>query len=792
MTDSPYDAGFAAGRTGSKHEKFLSGFAQDEFDRGYEDGMDTRILENGAEAALEAEAEVDTVVDGFVAFLTAGDWYTGERESVAERLAGLRQWKRRLTSSLSGRVSEAELTMVPRFVADAEREEESLIGMLAELDGREAAAYYEDADNVVQEEVRSRTEEGLYDIGEDDGTPLYAAARAVVESAQGYDWEKFASLGAQEWVIDQPEQLLAHRELRYRAAFEYAMDKTAVLANPEQRQQVVEAFLTVAAPEDELPPEIVDEEPVIDPGAEPPADGALDVDVPPEVEDEGGMMDAGPAGEETPAATFTDAVDATQEAVDQLQDVQDKLQQLIGARSDYEHWNEDADRVWWEEEGRHVEEPDFDPDAVDDRAMQAEDQYYDKLYSAVDAANEMIDVQGMSPEDAAANAADMYGVEVEDVLEEGDFRTLAAKEAYGLPEGWGQSAEDTVCPGCGRRVQEGEDECPVCGANTKDYYRPQSSRFEAKIVQGRDYEEWIEQVEAALDAIVGMGVDDLPDQSWYDWFEDGMSPSAAAKKAIKNEGGADVFARRATTDVAQPGGGAPAAQMPASGVGPGGCPQCGAPMQGEQCPSCGFGVNVARRATAEFDQGYEQGFEYGLDWESGSLPPEPSEGEFGRGFNAGVVAGISRRGIDTVVAYRRENRTADVRSSVREGSRRYLADAAHSEFDQILRDVSDAELETFAEEYGLQMASAEPTDEDIYTAVAAHVWETRASRDVRGVADIQSQIRDWKNKLVTATDAGDTEGEDEALNELTKLQAALQRLQGSKKKSRLPWRRKSD
>lgn len=26
------------------------------------------------------------------------------------------------------------------------------------------------------------------------------------------------------------------------------------------------------------------------------------------------------------------------------------------ARSDYAHWNEDADAIWWEEEGRHGSE----------------------------------------------------------------------------------------------------------------------------------------------------------------------------------------------------------------------------------------------------------------------------------------------------------------------------------------------------------------------------------------------------------------------------------------------------
>lgn len=32
------------------------------------------------------------------------------------------------------------------------------------------------------------------------------------------------------------------------------------------------------------------------------------------------------------------------------------------ARSDYDHWNEEADYIWWQEEGRHgtYEEPDDD------------------------------------------------------------------------------------------------------------------------------------------------------------------------------------------------------------------------------------------------------------------------------------------------------------------------------------------------------------------------------------------------------------------------------------------------
>lgn len=36
------------------------------------------------------------------------------------------------------------------------------------------------------------------------------------------------------------------------------------------------------------------------------------------------------------------------------------------ARSDYDHWNEEADRVWWEEEGRFpLDPPDPDDDDLD-------------------------------------------------------------------------------------------------------------------------------------------------------------------------------------------------------------------------------------------------------------------------------------------------------------------------------------------------------------------------------------------------------------------------------------------
>lgn len=46
------------------------------------------------------------------------------------------------------------------------------------------------------------------------------------------------------------------------------------------------------------------------------------------------------------------------------------------SRADYDHWNEDADRIWWEEEGKHAES-----DAEDFRedAYSAADAYAEEL-----------------------------------------------------------------------------------------------------------------------------------------------------------------------------------------------------------------------------------------------------------------------------------------------------------------------------------------------------------------------------------------------------------------------------
>jgi len=47
---------------------------------------------------------------------------------------------------------------------------------------------------------------------------------------------------------------------------------------------------------------------------------------------------------------------------------------------------------------------------------------------------------------------------------------------------------------------------------------------------------WIHAVDTAVQETAGCSVHDLPDCTFYDWYEDGMPPSEAAQLALEEAG----------------------------------------------------------------------------------------------------------------------------------------------------------------------------------------------------------------------------------------------------------------
>ncbi len=50
------------------------------------------------------------------------------------------------------------------------------------------------------------------------------------------------------------------------------------------------------------------------------------------------------------------------------------------------------------------------------------------------------------------------------------------------------------------------------------------------------FREWLRQVDTELAKRCGLSHDDLADQPWRDWFNDGFTPAEAAEESLINEG----------------------------------------------------------------------------------------------------------------------------------------------------------------------------------------------------------------------------------------------------------------
>lgn len=212
---------------------------------------DDRLTVDAAARLLhESGANVSNVesndpVEQFIAFAYDGEWYDGETASIQARHAALSKWKSHFRSVLATTDDHAKLMEYPSLIEEIDGQLQSVEGMLNDLSITAHTAGIELPEDEEDEPVGAVSYEGL---GEDDGSAMYAAAKELQDEVETFDWERFATLGAQEWLIDQSEVMLADEELRRDVAHEYISEKTAVMSDPARRQQVIDRFLTIAAP----------------------------------------------------------------------------------------------------------------------------------------------------------------------------------------------------------------------------------------------------------------------------------------------------------------------------------------------------------------------------------------------------------------------------------------------------------------------------------------------------------------------------------------------------------------
>ena len=52
----------------------------------------------------------------------------------------------------------------------------------------------------------------------------------------------------------------------------------------------------------------------------------------------------------------------------------------------------------------------------------------------------------------------------------------------------------------------------------------------------KKFQVWMAKVNALIESTVGLGADDMADVAYHDWYENGVKPETAAKRALKANG----------------------------------------------------------------------------------------------------------------------------------------------------------------------------------------------------------------------------------------------------------------
>lgn len=51
-----------------------------------------------------------------------------------------------------------------------------------------------------------------------------------------------------------------------------------------------------------------------------------------------------------------------------------------------------------------------------------------------------------------------------------------------------------------------------------------------------NFDDWMDQVDAEIASLCGMGASDIEDYGYWDAWDDGISPKSAARDALENAG----------------------------------------------------------------------------------------------------------------------------------------------------------------------------------------------------------------------------------------------------------------
>jgi hypothetical protein len=172
-------------------------------------------------------------------------WFDGSSSSIYDRLEKVQEMIDSLKTAAShSQVGEGELTSFANQISLLEADRDQLQKTASEYVDFDTEEYLQNLPGgTVASQYHKYTNDGMFDLGEDDGSFLYQAAKEVQEEYRDHDWANFVTAGAESWTFEQSQDLVLSQLATREAACKFVEKKTAGLLDVSFRASIIDNFL---------------------------------------------------------------------------------------------------------------------------------------------------------------------------------------------------------------------------------------------------------------------------------------------------------------------------------------------------------------------------------------------------------------------------------------------------------------------------------------------------------------------------------------------------------------------
>lgn len=171
-------------------------------------------------------------------------WFDGSSASIYDRLDHVQEMLDGLRVAASHpTTTEGELVRLADQITVLESDKELLQKTASEYVDFDTEEYLQNLPGGTIASTYYKTSEGMFDLGEDDGSFLFSAAKEVQDEVKSYDWANFVTAGAETWTFEQAPDLTKSQLATREAACSFVERKTASLLDASYRASIIDNFL---------------------------------------------------------------------------------------------------------------------------------------------------------------------------------------------------------------------------------------------------------------------------------------------------------------------------------------------------------------------------------------------------------------------------------------------------------------------------------------------------------------------------------------------------------------------